>query len=36
MPDDSESFVDPADRSRYELMRTKHITLPVPIPRKIR
>jgi len=35
MPDESE-FVDPADRSRYELMRTKHITLPVPIPRKIR
>ncbi len=36
MPDDSESFTDPADRSRYELMRTKHITLPLPIPRKIR
>ena len=36
MSDDSEPFVDPADRSRYELMRTKHITLPVSIPRKIR
>lgn len=36
MPDESEPFVDPADRSRYELMRTKHITLPVSIPRKIR
>lgn len=36
MRDDSEPVVDPASQSRYDLMRSKHITVPLSIPRKLR
>lgn len=36
MPRDGDSIPDPAERSRYELMRAKHVTVPVSIPRKLR
>lgn len=36
MPDDSEPIGDPASRSRYDLMRSKHLTVPLSVPRKLR
>mgnify|MGYP006421889801 CR=1 FL=1 len=36
MLNDSDSVADPTDRSRYDLMRAKHVTFPLSIPRKIR
>jgi len=36
MLDNSDSVANPADRSRYDLMRAKHVTIPLSIPRKIR
>lgn len=36
MSDDSDPVVDPASRSRYDLMRSKHGTLPLSVPAKLR
>ena len=36
MTTDGNQTLEPGDRSRYELMRAKHGTVPVSIPRKLR
>lgn len=36
MSTDGDQFLEPGDRSQYELMRAKHGMVPVSIPRKLR
>ena len=35
MPGDTEPFVEPAERTRYDLLRSKHVIVPLSLRRKL-
>ncbi|QKY17006.1 hypothetical protein [Halorubrum sp. CBA1229] len=35
MPGDTDPFVEPAERTRYDLMRSKHVIVPLSLRRKL-